>query len=466
MLRASCAATNASTQSSETVPMLTDTIEGRPCLSRSPSMKTSRRAWSFGSIETTASPRKASAAFVAMSAPARLSSCNGSDDLSHARTWCPAFSRFAAMALPIRPVPRNPTSIVSPLLLRGPLESPRHVVRLSRRASPQRDEGCSATCAVTPTSVGWAISVAHDEAAVDVDRLARHVIGVAAREKAHDASHVLGSLRPAEGDKRGSPLPGLTHLPALEFTPFGVDLPPHRRVDRAGADAIRRDPMGRQHLRRSARDADDAGFAGRVVRHQRQAASVGGNRCGLDQLSAQLGTGNRRLLTHAFGGGLQHEKDGAQVDRQHAVPLVRSELEQRPDFGNAGVVEQHVEPPPALVGEIEHALDVRRAGHVDLDGGLSELVGKGLDAVAIDIRQQQLRAVARHAPPAGGADATRSARDERMNTVEPIGHLVPWEDSGVGTPSSIDKKLFGEWALPGCGVHALALSARDLLEPP
>src|SRR5262249_57521565 len=183
------------------------------------SMKTSRRAWSFGSIETTASPRKASAAFVAMSAPARLSSCNGSDDLSHARTRCPAFSRFAAMALPIRPVPRNPTSIVSTLWLRGPLAAPRQVVRLSRRAAPQRDEGCPATCAVTPTFLGSAISVARDEAAVDVDRLARHVIGVATREKAHDARHVLGGLRPAEGEHRGSPLPGFTRFPAPAFSP-------------------------------------------------------------------------------------------------------------------------------------------------------------------------------------------------------------------------------------------------------
>src|SRR5215467_2325765 len=126
MLWASCAATNASTQSSETVPMFTEMIEGRPCLSRSPSMKTSRRAWSFGSIEMTASPRKAWAAFVAMSAPARLSSCNGSDDLSHARTRCPALSRFAAMTLPIRPVPRNPTSIVSILQPHGQLGPARH----------------------------------------------------------------------------------------------------------------------------------------------------------------------------------------------------------------------------------------------------------------------------------------------------------------------------------------------------
>src|SRR5215471_15236730 len=61
-----------------------------------------------------------------MSAPARLSSCNGSGDLSHARTRCPALSRFAAMTLPIRPVPRNPTSIISILRPHGQLGPARH----------------------------------------------------------------------------------------------------------------------------------------------------------------------------------------------------------------------------------------------------------------------------------------------------------------------------------------------------
>jgi hypothetical protein len=40
-------------------------------------------------------------------------------------------------------------------------------------------------------------SVAHDETAVDVDGLARHVIGVTAGEKAHDASHVFISVHSA-----------------------------------------------------------------------------------------------------------------------------------------------------------------------------------------------------------------------------------------------------------------------------
>src|SRR5262245_58574449 len=183
------------------------------------------------------------------------------------------------------------------------------------------------------------ISVAHDETAVDVNGLARHVIGVAASEKTHEASYVLRSFGTPEWDKRGSPLPGLTDLPALDFGPLGVDLPPHWRVDRTRADAIRSDPVGGQHLCCGTRDADNSGLAGSVVDHVRRTTPVCGDRRGLDQLSAQLRTYNRRLMTHAFGGTLQHKKDRTQVDRQRAIPLVFSELEQLPDFGDPRVVE-------------------------------------------------------------------------------------------------------------------------------
>jgi hypothetical protein len=44
-------------------------------------------------------------------------------------------------------------------------------------------------------------SVAHDETAVDVDGLARHVIGVTVGEKAHDASHVFRSFGSPERDQ-------------------------------------------------------------------------------------------------------------------------------------------------------------------------------------------------------------------------------------------------------------------------
>jgi hypothetical protein len=45
-------------------------------------------------------------------------------------------------------------------------------------------------------------------------------------------------------------------------------------------------------------------------------------------------------------------------------------------------------------------------------------------AVTIYVGQQQLRAIPYHASSAGGADATRSARDERMDTLQPVSHLT------------------------------------------
>jgi hypothetical protein len=74
--------------------------------------------------------------------------------------------------------------------------------------------------------------------------------------------------------------------------------------------------------------------------------------------------------------------------------------------------------------QIEHALNVRGTGNVRLDGSLPKLVSEGLCTVTIQVRQQQLRAILCHASSTRGADATRSARDERMNAVQPISHLT------------------------------------------
>ena len=92
-------------------------------------------------------------------------------------------------------------------------------------------------------------------------------------------------------------------------------------------------------------------------------------------------------MAHAFGGALQHEKDSTQIYRQGAVPLVLSELEQLPDFGDPRVVKQHIQATPALVGQIEHTLNVVRAGNVRLDGRLSKLVSKGFCAITIYVGQ-------------------------------------------------------------------------------
>jgi hypothetical protein len=159
------------------------------------------------------------------------------------------------------------------------------------------------------------------------------------------------------------------------------------------------------------------------MHHVGLTAAVGGNRGGLDQFSTQFGAGNRRLLAHALGRGLQHEENGAQVDGQRAVPLLRRELEHSAGFGDPRVVEQHVQASPAPVGQLEYAIDIRRTCNVRLDGSLAEFIGQRLRRLTVEIRQQQLRAFTGHAARARGADAARGAGDERMNAVQPTGHV-------------------------------------------
>src|ERR1051325_11297269 len=57
------------------------------------------------------SPRNASAAPPATSAPSVASSCAGPGDRFHTRTRCPAETSLAAMGRPMAPSPRNPISI-------------------------------------------------------------------------------------------------------------------------------------------------------------------------------------------------------------------------------------------------------------------------------------------------------------------------------------------------------------------
>ena len=58
-----------------------------------------------------------------------------------------------------------------------------------------------------------------------------------------------------------------------------------------------------------------------------------------------------------------------------------------------------------------------------MDGSLAEFIGQRLRRLTVEIRQQQLRAFAGHAARACGADAARGAGDERMNAVQPTGHV-------------------------------------------
>src|SRR5256885_13290906 len=59
---------------------------------------------------------------------------------------------------------------------------------------------------------------------------------------------------------------------------------------------------------------------------------------------------HRRLRLHATRDRLEHEEHGLEIDVEDAVPLGLGHVEQRLQTDDAGVVEKHVEPAPALIG--------------------------------------------------------------------------------------------------------------------
>jgi hypothetical protein len=85
-------------------------------------------------------------------------------------------------------------------------------------------------------------------------------------------------------------------------------------------------------------------------------------------------------MTHAFGSALQDEKHGTEIDCKHAIPFLLGQVEQWSDLGNACIIKKHIQAPPALVGQIEHALNVCCAGDVCLNCSLSKLASEGLCA--------------------------------------------------------------------------------------
>src|SRR5205807_5641571 len=94
----------------------------------------------------------------------------------------------------------------------------------------------------------------------------------------------------------------------------------------------------------------------------------------------------------------------------------------RLDLDDAGVVQEHVEPAPALPGRIHHALDVWRPRDIRLDGGLAELAGELLGAGAVQVREEEPRAFGGEPARACRADPGGRAGDEGGSLLEASAH--------------------------------------------
>src|SRR2546428_11607874 len=85
----------------------------------------------------------------------------------------------------------------------------------------------------------------HHEAAVDAQRLPRHVTRLTRHEKADHARDVLGTLHPPEWDLRGALARELLGREAHQLALLARDVGPHVGLHEAGAHAVHADPVRR-----------------------------------------------------------------------------------------------------------------------------------------------------------------------------------------------------------------------------
>src|SRR5439155_222600 len=112
-------------------------------------------------------------------------------------------------------------------------------------------------------------SAVHDEAAVDAERLPRHVAGAIGGEKSDDGGDVLGPLHAPERHRLGAPTRELLRGDAHHRALIARDLGPHVRLDEARAHAVDADPVLGVRQRQALGHADHGRLAhvvGQVVR--------------------------------------------------------------------------------------------------------------------------------------------------------------------------------------------------------
>ena len=110
----------------------------------------------------------------------------------------------------------------------------------------------------------------------------------------------------------------------------------------------------------------------------------------------------------------RHVEHGGEIDRDHLVPVVRRIIGDRQRHaGNAGIVDQHVEPAEILDRVRHHALDLGAARHVarprDQAG---DFFGKRIKRGGVDVADKDARAARGKGAREFAADAGSTGSDQ------------------------------------------------------
>src|SRR5882724_197849 len=242
--------------------------------------------------------------------------------------------------------------------------------------------------------------------AVDDDRLAGHPRrGVGGEEDARIGD--LVDLAPAaHADARGH---GIVRLLAV-----GPRLLEHVQValglHRAGRDAVDTDALAPPRHPQLAREHDDAGLRGAVMRHHRGAVDAGDRRDVHDHAAGLL-------LHHLLAGPLAAEEHAVEVDADHGVPAVDRDVLGLGAERGAGVVDHDVEPAPLRDGALDGPLHLVLLPDVHRDrerapAEVGDLLGDGLEVLELAAAERDVGARARELDRDRLADARAAAGDD------------------------------------------------------
>jgi hypothetical protein len=121
------------------------------------------------------------------------------------------------------------------------------------------------------------------------------------------------------------------------------------------------------------------------------------------------------LLEQRDGALRDHEGSG-QVDVDHGLPGVERIVgDRRRGAGNAGVVDEHVQPAQSLPHVGKQRVQVGRLADIaDAAGDAGERAGDVGDGLGVDVGDMDARAAGREGLGNGQADAACTGRDEDM----------------------------------------------------
>src|SRR6267378_5684536 len=263
---------------------------------------------------------------------------------------------------------------------------------------PERPPGINASRRFIRFAGRWA--------AVDDDRLARHPRrGVGGEEDARVRD--LVDLAPAaHTHARGHRIVRLLAVGPRLLEHVQVALGLHR----AGRDAVDADAPAPPRHAQLAREHDDAGLRGAVMRHHRGAVDAGDRRDVHDHAAGLL-------LHHLLAGPLAAEEHAVEVDADHGVPAVDRDVLGLGAERGAGVVDHDVEPAPLRDGALDDPLHLVLLPdvHRHREGApveVGDLLGHGLEVLELAAAHGDVGAGARELDRDRLADAGAAAGDD------------------------------------------------------